>query len=768
MEKQNELFGILDTLRAHGSLTNPATYLKAIAAARANGIAISYDDIAPLLQSPHLEIWHIPSPAISFLLDLLGRVNAKSLLDPFAGYGGIVLPCVERKRNLTVSALCQTEEQVAFIQSLNNSPEQMLKVIPTDTLEYEPANTYDVICSFPVIGGANEERSHGTATGVKKIRGTLSRHTMLAASRFLNKEGRAIFIVPRSFGKGNDSDIWSVLADFGLYLDSVIEWGELTLNRLSIPLEFVVFGRQPVSKVFVAQFASDKAVNETIIENWIKRKAGESPELGRLVDSSSPTSISQITTTENMEKLAREWGCTTVTLDAAAKRIFRMPPKEEENSGANRLFIPLIGHSNVVISQDEFTLKPQNYVGVDLDEERATNQFIAQFLNTELGRNSRETLKSGTFIPKLTNQGVGKIRMVLPSRDQQLEMIRIQSLISNKRAELKLLEHSLWQNPEAIPGIAEQLADPAESQSFENWLETLPFPIASVLWTYHVAADDSKRVQHLLHVFEALAEFLAIFLLSGFAQDEAVYKQHCDQWIDRKDPKFHKRFEKSSFGSWSLLASKLASVVRKTLNAQDDSNEKLKSLFGNPSQSFFEVILQKDIFTLLNTVSAKRNDWLGHTGFVSDAEYYRRRVLLEADLAKLRQLISNHLNKAHFLLPLTSRFSKGTYHYNAKLLRGSRAAFRSIEVQTRMPMEENQIHFVYEGQHIPLPMLPLIRMYASPSNEQTACYFFNRCTDDGEQKFVSYHFSTESELITPDEHVNAALGMLKADFGLDT
>jgi hypothetical protein len=122
-----------------------------------------------------------------------------------------------------------------------------------------------------------------------------------------------------------------------------------------------------------------------------------------------------------MEKVAREWGCTTITLDAVAKRIFRMPPREEEEeSGANRLFIPLIGHSNVVISRDELTLKPQNYVGVDLDEERATNQFIAQFLNTELGRNSRETLKSGTLIPKLTNQGVGKIRMVLPSRDQRV------------------------------------------------------------------------------------------------------------------------------------------------------------------------------------------------------------------------------------------------------------------------------------------------------------------------------------------------------------
>jgi len=52
--------------------------------------------------------------------------------------------------------------------------------------------------------------------------------------------------------------------------------------------------------------------------------------------------------------------------------------------------------------------------------------------------------------------------------------------------------------------------------AFEIWMESLPFPIASILWAYNAESNSEKKAEHLLHFFEALAELLALISLSCF------------------------------------------------------------------------------------------------------------------------------------------------------------------------------------------------------------------------------------------------------------
>jgi hypothetical protein len=78
------------------------------------------------------------------------------------------------------------------------------------------------------------------------------------------------------------------------------------------------------------------------------------------------------------------------------------------------IYIPTVGNSNVVESVDKMIMKQQNYAQVIVDRDRSLPKFVAQFLNSELGRDVRERSKSGSVIPKLNTDGLRSLPVFLP------------------------------------------------------------------------------------------------------------------------------------------------------------------------------------------------------------------------------------------------------------------------------------------------------------------------------------------------------------------
>ena len=78
------------------------------------------------------------------------------------------------------------------------------------------------------------------------------------------------------------------------------------------------------------------------------------------------------------------------------------------------------------------------------------------------------------------------------------------------------LERNLWDRPVDAGKVRQILAALNQKESFESWLETLPFPLASVLWRYHATAATEQKVAHLFNFFEACTVFLGTLMLSAF------------------------------------------------------------------------------------------------------------------------------------------------------------------------------------------------------------------------------------------------------------
>ena len=59
---------------------------------------------------------------------------------------------------------------------------------------------------------------------------------------------------------------------------------------------------------------------------------------------------------------------------------------------------------------------------------------------------------------------------------------------------------------------------------YENWLDSLPFPLASILWVCHTQSGSLKeQYERKIQFFEALSEFLGIIFLSAFSANEAIW-----------------------------------------------------------------------------------------------------------------------------------------------------------------------------------------------------------------------------------------------------
>jgi len=73
-------------------------------------------------------------------------------------------------------------------------------------------------------------------------------------------------------------------------------------------------------------------------------------------------------------------------------------------------------------------------------------------------------------------------------------------------------------------------------ERFLSWIETLLFPLASILWVYNAEVKAKNKVEHLFHFFEALSIFTCEILLSTIAADDNLFNKYIKDIIEL-DPK---------------------------------------------------------------------------------------------------------------------------------------------------------------------------------------------------------------------------------------
>ena len=138
-------------------------------------------------------------------------------------------------------------------------------------------------------------------------------------------------------------------------------------------------------------------------------------------------------------------------------------------------------------------------------------------------------------------------------------------------------------------------------------------------------------------------------------------------------------------------------------------------------------------------------DWTW--GLVGQQVAEERHVILQAALAKLRDVFGAAWDLFELVRPLGGRMSAGIFENQVDRLMGPRVPFERVERKTTMPLDADALYLLPMYESRSLKLLPLVKIMPAPKTAQNACYFYNRLQKDERIRFVSYHFEQEAEVV---------------------
>jgi len=710
------------------------------------------------------------------LLDLLPRILLRShsvdtVCDPWAGFGSL-LALVQFTTGAKTAIGFTASEREAGLGSVFGSYAQLRVGDPLQLLS-ELSGDVDVVVSVLPFGYHQDTPLlMKTETGeCVELKADLGGQLLVAASEKLSIHGIGLFVVPPSFFISRRS-VLSHFTALGLGIDAALALPPGAFAPyFSIPTYLVIIKKQPFSRMFVAQLSNTLETNELIISNYEQTKEGGTCELGRFVDPLSFTGLEILRAIERFQEAQQRTGGPLITLEQLSPsiRLGRTVQDSKFPEAANAIFVPLIGTLDVVDSSQDLSSTPQNYAQVVIDADRSDARFVARFLNSETGRELREGMRTGAGISKLNPHTLKQIPVIVPDLKTQASMLEIETRITEEQNtlfglqnELVELRRQLWTDTatsvnvkQALDTLSGRLAGNLKQQAvdqLDQWFETLPFPLASILRTWRATSTQDLRAkyEHLLHFFEACAEFLSVVLLSAFGSNEALFQTHKQKLRDTlADQKLS--FERTTFGTWKVVVEYLSKQTRLLLSASGKRPEVAKNeaamcaeMFSDPSLDLPKTLSRKELIPILSTTNKMRNDWLGHGGVVTRELARLRHEQLLGELQRLRHVMVDMWTETQLICALNCRPRRGVFENEISVLMGSNSEFlkETRAMSTYLVLEE--LYLSRKDAPGALRLLPLIEVGASPQSAKNACYFFNRVEKDG-LRFIAYHFTEQPE-----------------------
>lgn len=608
------------------------------------------------------------------------------------------------------------------------------------------AERFDLVVGMPPFGMPREKQTYsrnGEGVLVHDERGKL---VMLEALARMADDGVCIFVSPSFDARSAPDGVYHQLHRFGLRVEAVIALPDSPFRPMTtIQGVLSVITRGTPTDVFVGRLAGDAQRDAVVVDNYRRRRSGAEVALGRLISPHEFKGIGLLEGQERVKAQARRFGYAPVPLSAvtSAMNLARKSPPFF-NDVENAVYLPLIGRSAAVASQAEMSLKPHNYAQLIVKSESAVPSYVAQFFNSSLGQAIRESLTTG-FIPKLSKSTLADAEVYLPPLEVQAKAIEAQRNIREVKNELNELELRVWSQPRKLDDIARRVDHFTREESFKEWLDSLPFPLASILWTYHTAGNDQKRrYEHLSHFFEALTEFVATILLSAVSQDTELF-QPAKERIQKSLAGQNLTIARGTFGTWKCVYEQLAKTLR-GMWAKPESKDRVERLLACRDEETLRMLTGSDLVAILQRTNGYRNSWVGHTGVVGTREAAERHRVLQGELSAIREIFSTAWDSFTLVLPRESIFTAGIHKYTVQRVVGRSAPFENFEVSLAVPMEHGYLHLLGRDEKQALRLLPLVRVMESPRSAENACYFYSRQQADG-VRFVSYHFEQEADVV---------------------
>lgn len=741
MEPRHQLWDALDLIRDRVSSENPDKLVRLLA----NEIDLSWQQavLLPEYLGKRSGFYSLPEYTYRFLARYAEREEFARILNPWVR-GGILLTSLVEQISGDVEgqgiihksgfgSLARIIGRGLPITWSNGKDSPLEEIGKID-------GEYDFIASTPPLG-QERETANFTVDGQEiALRGEEGKLAVLKATNYLAEEGEAVFLVGNGFFWRRQS-LWSKMHRIGIYPRAVVALPTGSLSTASIPVNLLIVGRQKFDRLFIAQLSADEQI-DPILTNLRNHQEGARKELGILVDKNDFVSWRAIELDEQIRRRAQRSGMDEKKFGEILAELNTVNKTDEQDRferRENAVYLPRQGTIPPTTNVEEAT-PPRYYLQAILESGQALAEFVERFFECEFGELLMERWANGSQMGHISLRGIENRRIYLPEISVQERVLQNHKRMEELRLQLDQLNSQLWKRPVAVDDVEQEIKHLNEGDGLENWMETLPFPIASVLRKYHAVESLRDKQGFLLDLFEATAEFFTVLMLSAFRNDEARFRERKGNWLGAEQG-FREALKKSSFGNWSQIGGRIAKDTRRMLSG--DEREECLELYRATSPDWIEAISSKEIYKIFREVVEFRNSWKGHSSTTTSDRIFRDRVRkLEERLNRVREEIGYAFEEVHLLKPEQMRYEDGVYHTQVKQLRGAQTFFEESVRETTVPMDVERLYLLEEEQDRPLQLLPFFKLMASPRSEENAFYFYNRIEDEQGEKvrWLSYHF----------------------------
>lgn len=579
---------------------------------------------------------------------------------------------------------------------------------------------------------------------------------LFASALRISDSGALIALVHADFFR--DSTIIQKLSESGFFCEAALT---LRLNS-SLQSEkeeelLIIIRRGEREMIMAGELTQDVERHRILLQNLQSQKNGKRTELGIFIRRSQYRSLHEILLEERISKLAEEHGAPRVPFSGITRSISTGACGTLQDAG-RRIYLPYSPAAPPVISHEDLSVPPSDAACILLRPGTVEPVYLIRFFQTELGQGIRELVMRRSRTIQHFASTLAETEIYLPPPQIQAEVIAINASIESAKDRLGSIQRELWMRPHSTRSVLGQLERLREGEGITEWMETLPFPLASILWIYHAEGTPAKKVSHLLNFFEASAEFIAGILLS--ALDPIMRGEEID--LLDENPEFRDIYMNATFRSWIILCRRAGRQIRKKI-AGDNGYDEMAGLFGNPDREFIDMVTSKRLFALLDEVADLRNDWKGHGGITGKRDDEEQLATLERLLERFREGIRDRFSHLRVILPGAAVYRDGIFSCQVLSVTGTRTRFPGMSITSLIPLDSESL-YLYSGRGgEPMKILPFFRLIFHPETGEPAWYFYNRI-EGMRVRWISYHYEADSEFEEEDKEVYE---MLK-DCGLIT
>jgi len=532
-------------------------------------------------------------------------------------------------------------------------------------------------------------------------------------------------------------------------------------NWASGSAQLVILSRATSPETVFAGALSESAErNAVLLSNFVSRGPGTDPALGTLIPRHEYVSLRRAAIQqkiwESFEKLGLPREPLRNLFDAD-KSGWVEPLDADEGDPPNCIYLPLSPSPRVRTSRSGVRTKRHEYLRVVLRPEKMEAEFVAAFLNSDLGRLVRRAYVGLEARRVLGDNLVGHMPILVADLTVRTRALEADTLARNVIAEARRQQDSLWAYPQRADDVKRAIRRLGSSDTLQtDWFETLPFPLASILWEHHARGDDpARQCTVLLQFFDGLAEFWATVLLSGFSRDRTHWDRVCTMFQDEPGQS-RGGLTVATLGTWTHIVKILSGRTRKMLR---DANEitRCQDMFRTDNDRFLTGLSSEGLVERLREVKELRNTWT-HSGLPSPNELRGRNATLESALVQhFRPTLTSTWEDTRLVQAHEAR-KMGTERYSQKvsLLTGTRVPFKRETINVPEMMDDGGLYLLTDDRQQPLKLKPFVKILPGPRTARDACYFYSRQQANG-IRYVSYHYEAEAEVIDAFQDTAAAL-----------